>query len=111
MLHNINKEQIRVALSIMFAAGGPASLLIMKHFGLTADEMNLWAQLVLLIGPGVISLLIEVLKNTNRAKVVAAAAVPDVEKVVVRDNASQPLTDAAADSGQTKVVTSKENKE
>lgn len=76
----MNKDQVRSQLTVYFAAGGPIALLLMKHFNIGADEFALWQQIIIMVGPALISGAIELWKNSNLSKIIGIGKMNNEEK-------------------------------
>lgn len=92
-----NQEQLFSALRTLLAYGAGIAV---AHGFITETQATQLIGIVVLLAP----LVWGMLAQTNFAKVVAAAQVPGVAKVVVKRDASPALMAAAADQSQPKVT-------
>lgn len=93
-----NQEQLYSALRTLLAYGAGIAV---AHGFITETQATQLIGIVVLLAP----LVWGMLAQTNFAKVVAAAQVPGVAKVVVKQDASPSLMAAATDQSQPKVET------
>lgn len=129
----MNKEQIHDALRVALAAGGPLAALILKYTGLSQTDFEMWVAAALLIVPPAVAWVWGIWQNRQAAKVEAVArmsavdqrsalnkvsdsakvkiaeSVPDVMKVVVKNDAAGKLGDLAASNDQPNIVTESQN--
>jgi hypothetical protein len=97
-----NAEQIKAILQMLLGTGGPAAALILSY-GVPADKLNLWVNLILAIAPPVIAGIWAAIDNTHKQTIAAAASVPGVSEVVVSSDAKDGAAAAAADPTLTNV--------
>lgn len=122
----LNPEQWRVFFQALFSASGPVSIILIKQVGLDELAVTAWLQIASLLTPvfggawmvasrtnvqqvqAVAAMptdaKVDALKEVNDAtKVRIAAAVPDVQAILVKNNGSK-LAKVAHDLQEPKVV-------
>lgn len=104
---NVNWDVIWSSCRTVLVAGGPAGTLLIA-LGFPPVQVSEWLGIGLavvgvaaVIVPGVYG----ALKQTDKGKIAAAATVPDVVSVVVKDTATDGVAIIAADPAATKVMT------
>lgn len=91
-----NQEQIKGILQLLLGTGGPLAALIMSY-GVPADRLSLWTNLIVAIVPPFIAMAWTAWDNTHHRTIAAAANVPGVSEVVIASGATDGAAAAAAD--------------
>lgn len=129
----LNRQQIQDMLRTALSYGGPFGALIVYYTGVSADVYGMWLAVALLVLPPIVSWIWGYIQNrrsqqiaaiarlspveqqqalnktTDAAKVLIAEAVPNVETVVVNNQASGELGKLANDPARPNIVTAKQN--
>jgi hypothetical protein len=98
-----NAEQIKAILQMLLGTGGPLAALIMSY-GVPADRMSLWTNLIVAVLPPIIAGAWSLWDNTHKRTIAAAAAVPGVQEIAISSTASDGARAAAADPALTNVT-------
>lgn len=102
----MNTDQLWVLLRTLLSATGPIAALLIAR-GMPAEDVGLWSSLALALlafGPIVSQGVIGLMSKTDKSKLAAVNAMPDVVQVVVKDSAGTGATAAVKDKALEKVV-------
>ncbi len=103
---NPNTEQLMSIVRWLLSVGGPVSSLLIAR-GMPADKVSgLTTALLTIIGalPPVVSFVWGMFAHTDKAKLQAVQAMPDVAKIVAVPGAGDGVAKALADPAMPKVV-------
>ncbi len=104
---NPNAEQLMSIVRWLLSVGGPVSSLLIAR-GMPADKVSAFTTAVLtVVGalPPIASFVWGMFAHTDKAKLQAVEAMPDVKKIVAVSNAGDGVGEALADPARPKVVT------
>lgn len=105
---NPNVEQVMSIVRWLLSVGGPVSSLLIAR-GMPADKVTgLTTAILTVVGglPPIISFVWGLVAHTDKAKLQAVQAMPDVAKIVAIPNAGDGVAKALADPAMPKVVNS-----
>lgn len=92
----MNAQQVKAILQMLLGTGGPVAALLLSY-GVPADKLNLWVNLVVAVLPPIVAAGWAAWDNTHKKTIEAAASVPGVSAIQIDPHANGGASAAAED--------------